>query len=165
VGAFALISHSRFYTKRCSQIAPFGELTRCVRGRNLYPRVVGEFDQPPTEILLQVGQMPLLTEERHMRQSLLRMRVTSSPSARLGAATASGRRMKCFTGCSHYSPSRPEFQGSHLEALSRQQVQHVLVGFVIDATPAAELSHDLACLDSNPSNARASVDTISQQEF
>jgi hypothetical protein len=52
-----------------------------------------------------------------MRQSLPRLRVISSPSARLGAATTSSRRMKCFTGCSHYSPSRPEFQVSYLETL------------------------------------------------
>ncbi len=114
---FRVSSHSRLYTKRCSQIATFGELTRCLRGRKFKPRVSGQQDQPPTEISLQVGQMPLLTEECIMRQSLPRLRVTSSPSARLGAAIARSSRMKCLIGCSHYSPSRPEFQGSHLEAL------------------------------------------------
>jgi PIN domain nuclease of toxin-antitoxin system len=115
---FRASSHSRLYTKSCSRITTFWELTTRKNKRKLKPRVSGQQDQPPTEISLQVGQMPLLTEERIMRQSLPRLRVTSSPSARLGAATASSCRMKCLTGCSHYSPSRPEFQNLYLENLS-----------------------------------------------
>jgi hypothetical protein len=114
---FRVSSHSRLYTKSCSRITTFWELTTRKNRRKFKPRVSGQLDQPPTESSLQVGQRPLLTEECCMCRSLPRLRVTSSPSARLGAATASSRRMKCFTGCSHYSPSRPVFQGSHLETL------------------------------------------------
>ena len=88
VRAFALISHSRFYTKRCIQIATFGELTPQSNRRKFKPRVSGQLDQPPTESSLQVGQMPLLTEECHMRRSSSPLGVTSSPSAGLGAETA-----------------------------------------------------------------------------
>ena len=101
VRAFAL-SHSRFYTKRCSQIASFGELTRCLRGRKFKPRVSGQLDQPPTEISLQVGQMPLLTEECHMRRSPSPLGVTSSPSAGLGGESAGSHSTKRLTAYSHH---------------------------------------------------------------
>ncbi len=99
---FALISPSRFYTKRCSQIATFGELTRHLGGRKFKPRVVGLLDQPPTEISLQVGQMPLLTQECHMRRSPSSLGVTSSPSARLGAKSFGSPSTKRLAAYSHH---------------------------------------------------------------
>ena len=87
--AFALISHSRVYTKGCTQITTFWELTPQSNRRKFKPRVSGQPDQPPTESSLQVGQRPLLTEEfATMRRSPSPLRATSSPSARLGAETA-----------------------------------------------------------------------------
>ncbi len=85
VRAFALISYSRLYTKRCSQITTFWELTPHLEGRTFQPRVLGLYDQPTHEEVCKLRSDATLTEECHFASELYPVRATSSASAGLGA--------------------------------------------------------------------------------
>jgi len=65
VRAFALISHSRFYTKSCSQIATFWELTERPEGRTFKLALLARTTSHPRKASLQAVR-PTLTEECHL---------------------------------------------------------------------------------------------------